>query len=984
MSRQKKAKRPKKRMRNGLYLALTVPFIVLAVALAGVLNIAAGMARGLIINAVGAGAWTADQAEGTESWDRDYNIADYGSIDEAMAASGDVTSRIAEEGMVLLKNNGALPLATGKVTLYGRGAADPLYGGTGSGHAVATDAVTIRDGLESAGYEVNDAVYSELDAFAKANPAENGGRTNISFLPSGPGTVYNVGEMPVADYSEKALASMDDYSDAAIVVIGRTGGEGGDLTQDMKGWDANYVDGQHLLELNKDERDQVALAKEHSDKVVVLVNASTTLELGDLENDPDIDAIMMVGNPGVTGFAALGKLLDGELNPSGRTVDTFAADFTKDPTFVNFGNFQYSNADEGFFVDYEEGLYSGYRYYETAADEGFIDYDQAVVYPFGYGLSYTSFDWTVKKQTLGPIGDTISLTVEVTNTGSVAGKDVVEMYYSAPYTKGGIEKPSVVLADFAKTGLLQPGASEEVELSIPVDQMASYDYRDAKTYILEKGSYAITLRTDSHTVKTGTEPIDYEVAETTTYDSTPRSTDAGVATNAFDDVSAAFAGNESLNPEAAEAAGPTKSLMSRADFAGTFPTAPAGDDFTATDAALKALALYDAKAVNEKSDATMPTTGADNGLQLIALRGLAWDDPAWETYLDQLTASDLVKLTNEGAYETVGLTSLGKPGTVDMDGPAGFSSFISPVHGSAFPTNYIIGQTWNRELAREMGVAIGEEALQLGISGWYAPAVNTHRSPFAGRNFEYFSEDGALAGKMAASVVSGAASKGVYSYTKHFALNDQETNRDANGVATWADEQTIREVYLKSFEIVVKEATAPVRYLTADGETKTTDVGATAIMSSFNRIGLTWAGGDSALLKNLLRDQWGFRGMVVTDMASVEQYMVPDWGVAGGTDLQLAWTMMKRMQDPSSAAALTNMREAAHNILYTVVNSNAMDGIGPKDSLDYHRAWWEWTVIGVTALLLALAALGIYRVLRRVRRYRAVKATTPLGGKVMW
>ncbi|WP_196819523.1 glycoside hydrolase family 3 N-terminal domain-containing protein [Schaalia sp. ZJ405] len=979
----KKAKKQKKRMRNGFYLLLTVPFIVIALVLAIGINVATSSLRGIIVNAVGDGEWSVKKAKDSEELDRTYYQADYKTIDEAMKASGEVTGAIAEEGMVLLKNNGTLPLPGGKVTLYGRGAADPLYGGTGSGHAVADDAVTIRAGLESAGYEVNATVYNELEAFAAAHSEAEGGRTAIAFLP-GKESVYKVGEMPVDQYSSDALHSMDEFNDAALVVISRTGGEGGDMLLDMDGHDENYVEGQHLLELNKDERDQVELAKAHSDRVIVLVNASTSIELGDLQNDPDVDAIMMVGNPGVTGFAALGKLLNGELNPSGRTVDTFAADFTKDPTFVNFGDFRLTNVEEGTFVDYEEGIYSGYRYYETAAEEGFINYDEAVVYPFGFGLSYTNFTWEVVNQKLGKVGEEISVDVRVTNTGDVAGKDVVEMYYSAPYVKGGIEKPSVVLADFAKTDVLEPGESQTLTLSIAVDDMASYDYKGAKSYVLEAGEYQLSLRTDSHTVKEGTTPIALTIDHESVFDQTPRSTDQGVASNQFDDVSAAFAGNEALDPEIAEMVGPKKTILSRADFAGTFPSAPTREEMTAGEALAQKYEVYDASAANEGIDAQKPQTNVNNGIQLIDLRGRQWDDPQWEKYLDQFTSSELYDLVNDGAYRTVAIGRLGKPATLDMDGPAGFSSFISDVHGSAFPTGYILGQTWNRELARQMGVSIGNEALALGISGWYAPAVNTHRSPFAGRNFEYYSEDGTLAGKIAASTISGALEKGVYSYLKHFALNDQETNRDVNGLATWADEQTIREVYLKPFSIALKESRGEVKYLDEQNNPQTNLIHGTAVMSSFNRIGMTWAGGNSALLTKVLRDEWGFKGMVVTDMAALRQYMSPDWAIAGGTDLQLAWKFMKPMQDPDSAISLVRQRAAAHNILYAVANSNALNGVAPGDTLQYHRAAWEWIVIGITVVLALLAAFGTYRVVRRCRRYSQLKKATPSGEKIMW
>jgi beta-glucosidase len=945
-------------MSNKKFLGIWVPVIAIAAVITIGANIAISYYRGAIESALGIGTYKVDNTEEASDWDADYYPSQYDSLEEAMDGSTAVIEQIAEEGMTLLKNNDTLPMAPGSVTLLGRGAADPIYGGTGSGHADASGAVTIRQSLESAGFTVNDTVYSELQSFAEANSTESGGRTKIAFLPGEDQSVYRIGEMPVADYTAEAVDSMADYADAGIVVLGRMGGEGGDLTRDMEGWDDNYVQGQHMLELTQDEKDQIALAKEHFDDVVVLVNASTSMELGELEADPDIDSILLTGAPGVTGFEALGRILSGEVNPSGHTVDLFAADFTADPTFQNFGNNAYTNHDDGYFVDYEEGIYVGYRYYETAAVEGFIDYDEAVVYPFGHGLSYTTFDWQVADQRLGDVDGDVELDVTVTNTGDTAGKDVVQLYYTAPYTPGGVEKAHVVLGDFVKTGLLEPGASETVTVSLPVEAMASYDYRDAESYVLDAGAYELKLQTDSHNLKQGIAPIVYDVPETVTY-TDGRASDETPATNQFDDVTAEFTDGN-------------LSLMSRADFAGTFPPAPEGDDFVAGEETLAALEPYDAAAVNAERDAEMPTTGADNDVDLTDVRGRPYDDPQWEELLDRLTVDDMTNLLLSGAYTTAGVPEIVKPSTLDLDGPAGFSSFINPnLKGSAFTTNYLLGQTWNAELAGRMGEAIGDEALAMDVSGWYAPAVNLHRSPFAGRNFEYFSEDPVLSGHMVTTIVDGAMSKGVYSYVKHFALNDQETNRDANGLVTWADEQTIREIYLKPFEIVVKDASGEVPYLTPDGERATGEVGATAIMSSFNRIGNTWAGGDLALQQNVLRDEWGFHGMVITDMAAIRAYMSPDWQLAGGGDLHLSFANFKPMADTESAVAVSDLRRAAHNVLYTVANSNAMNGIAPGATIVYERAGWEWAVLIVTLVLALLVVAAVAWVVVRVRRHRS-------------
>ncbi|MEW1963106.1 glycoside hydrolase family 3 N-terminal domain-containing protein [Microbacterium sp. NPDC077644] len=945
-------------MSNKKFLAIWIPIVAFVAILAVGVNVAIGMFRGAIESYMGTGTYTVNKAEGTDDLDTDYYTADYETVDEAKAASSQLVADIADEGMVLVKNNGTLPIQTGAVTLLGRGAADPVYGGSGSGTADTRTAVNIRQGIEDAGFTVNDTVYQQLADFAEANPASEGGRTNI-VMDEPEKSNYNIGEMPVSEYSSASLDSFASFADAAVIVIGRGGGEGGDLATNMEAWDENAEPGQHQLELNKDEKDLLALAKENFENVVVVVNASTSMELGILEEDEGVDGIILAGSPGAAGFSALGRILSGEVNPSGRTVDIFSSDFTADPTFVNFGDFAYSNIDSAYFVDYEEGIYSGYRYYETAAEEGFIDYDEAVVYPFGFGLSYTTFDWALTGQELGGTDGEISVDVEVTNTGDVAGKDVVQLYYSAPYTPGGIEKAHVVLGAFGKTGLLEPGASETVTLTFAVEDMASYDSEGAGAYVLEQGEYEITVQKDSHTVADGIAPIAYEVGSTVEY-TDGRASDDTPATNRFDDITEEFTSG-------------ARTAFSRADFAGTFPTAPEGDDLVASDATVAAYEPYDAAAAASDSDAEEPTWGAENGLSLIDLRGLPWDHPAWEQLLDQLDEDEVVALLTSGAYNTAAIEDIGKIRTDDLDGPAGFSSFINPDlwTGTAFPSEYLIAQTWNVDLAEQMGVAIGNEALTMGSNGWYAPAVNLHRSPFAGRNFEYYSEDPLLSGALGTAVVDGALTKGVYSFTKHFAMNDQETNRvNGKGLSTWATEQTIRELYLKPFELIVKDAAGEVTYYDADGEAQTTEIGSTAVMSSFNRIGATWAGGSAALMNDVLREEWGFRGMVITDF-NLYDFMYTDqaWA-AQGTDHMLTFENFKTVEDTDSAFAQQNLRFAIHNVLYTVANSNAVNGIAPGASLTYNPAPWEIWVQILTIALWVLVAAGIAWILFRTLRSR--------------
>ncbi|WP_231915998.1 glycoside hydrolase family 3 protein [Microbacterium karelineae] len=957
-------------------MSIWIPVLAFVALVAIVLNVAVNVGFNWVASQLGGGTYTVTPAEEAADWDSEYYTADFGSIDEVDEAARTLVQDIAAEGVVLAKNaSGALPLDAGaSVTMLGAAAANPVYGGAGSGSVDTSTAVTPRQGLEEAGFSVNGAVLDELDAYTAENPRGfiEMDRPDVS--------TYDIGEMPVSGYDAVA-DSFADYDDAAIVFVARPGGEGGDLATDMEGRDENYVDGQHQLELNQDERDLIDLATERFDTVVVVVNASTTIEMGPIQENPGVDSVLLIGSPGATGFSAVGEVLTGAVNPSGRTVDTWAADFTADPSFVNFGDFVYddleveypasavealaSNADvtpDAPFVNYQEGIYVGYRYYETAAAEGFIDYDEAVVYPFGFGLSYTEFSWRIADQRLGEAEGRIEFDVVVANDGAAAGRDVVELFYSAPYTPGGIEKPEVVLGGFAKTGVIEPGQTETVTVSLAVEDMASYDYEEALAYVLEAGDYELSLRTDSHTPAAGVDPVAYTVDEDIVYDAeSPRSSDEAPVTNQFDDVSAMF----SDAPEEGRILN-----MSRADFAGTFPTAPTPDLMSANDAIAEGFAPYDVEAAADP-DAEAPATGESTDLTLVNLRGKPMDDPEWEELLDSLTIDEMTDLLLNGAYQTGALPGIAKPLTTELDGPAGFSSFINAsVNGTAYPTEFLIAQTWNVELSEAMGRMVGNEALFKDVAGWYAPAMNLHRSPFAGRNFEYYSEDPLLSGAMGLASTNGAATKGLYTTLKHFALNDQETNRVNNGIAVWANEQAIRELYLKPFEMVVKDAEMPVPYIADDeGTIEETTVGSTAVMSSFNRIGATWAGGSEALMTNVLRGEWGFEGFAITDF-NLYRYMHPNQGIAAGTDLTLAFAPSKSFEDTASASAQQDIRTATHRILYTVANSNAMNGLTPGATVDYEPPMWRWIQIGVTVLLGLLVLVGVILVVRRVRRHR--------------
>jgi len=969
---------------NKAYLSIWLPIVAFVTILVVVLNVALNVAGGWVASQFGSGTYTFTNSEASEGWDTTYYTSDYADMDAVDAAARDLVEQIAAGGIVLAKNdNGALPLTPGAaVTMLGRSVTDPVFGGSGSGSVDTTTAIMPRVGLEDAGFSVNDEAYQAIAAYTE-NPDNRRGHIEMD-LPLD--STYTIGELPVSDY-EAVQSSFAAYNDAAVILIGRPGGEGGDLTQDMldipnsDNIDPRAQEGEHQLELNQDERAMIELAKANFDTVVIVVNASTTIEMGDLQNDAGIDAILLAGSPGATGFEALGGVLSGEVNPSGRTVDTWAADFTADPTFPNFGDMQYSNIEADYptsalesatsnatvtsdapFVNYAEGIYFGYRYYETAAYEGFINYDDAVVYPFGYGLSYTTFAWEVTDTQAGDVDGEIAVTVDVTNTGDVAGRDVVELYYSAPYTPGGIEKSEVVLGGFAKTGTIEPGATESVTITMAVEDMASYDYLNERAYVLEAGDYDITVQTDSHTIAEGTEPFVYTVANDVVYSGdNHRASDLTEVTNKFDDVSAQFS-----------TMGGNIQVFSRADFAGTFPTAPTEDMLVADESIVAGFAPYDAEAAADAFEGEMPVTGERSESALIEMRGLAKDDPAWDTLLDSLSVDDMTGMLLNGAYQTAAIGSIAKPQTLEPDGPAGFSSFInSSINGVAYPSEVLIAQTWDVEMAAAMGEMLGNEALQKGINGWYAPAANLHRSPFEGRAFEYYSEDPVLSGAMLTAAANGVATKGVYVTLKHFALNEQETNRVNNGIATWATEQTIRELYLKPFEMGVKNISMDVTYIADDqGTIETTTVGVGGVMSSFNRIGATWAGGSHALMTDVLREEWGFTGFAISDF-NLYRYMNPNQGISAGTDLTLTFQPSKSYQDTSSAKAVTDIRNSTHNILYTVANSNAMNGLAPGVTVDYTPPTWVVIQIAGTIVAGVLIAFWLFMIGRRVVRHRA-------------
>ena len=919
--------------------------------------------------------------------------------EETVKASKDVIKKVGEEGLVLVENNGLLPLSgVSAVNVFGWGSTNPILGGTGSGSSDGSSAVGILQSLNDAGLKTNE----ELSAMYTAYRAD---RPSVGMYAQD----WTLPEPTVDYYTEAVMSQAKGYSDVAIIVISRSGGEGADLPTDMnaviKGtynvaskvsvvpdkfgyYNGTYTNngsyddfepGEHYLELSVTEENMVAKVCSEFDKVVVIVNANNAMELGWTRDYPQIGAVVLAPGAGNSGLAGLGEILTGAINPSGHTVDTFVYDLTATPTWNNFGSYYYSNVDdlkaaiaandpayEGgmAFVNYVEGIYVGYKFYETAYAEAQLaaaaepvepaegeeavevvpawiegfDYDSAVLYPFGYGLSYTSFEKSIAN--FKADGDIVSFDVNVKNTGSVAGKDVVEIYFTPPYENGGIEKAAVNLVEFAKTSLLEPGASETVSFSIPKEDFASYDVGmkiSGGGYILEAGDYVVSVRSDSHTVIA---EESFNVASDVSY-ANGRASDLIPAVNRFEDYSRG-----------------DFEQLSRADAFANYESAtaaPAGKAFemsAAVRAEIEKIAsgFYD-PTLYDKADDVMPTLGAKNGLKLADLSGKSYDDPNWDKLLDQLSFDEMVTMINIGGWQTVAVESVGKVATSDCDGPAGLSNFITGAYGTAYPAEVLMAQTWNKELIEEMGEKMGAEYAEVNNYGQYGPAMNTHRNAFAGRNFEYYSEDGVLAGKLAAAEVNGIARNGVYTEIKHFALNDQEGSR-CSFLLTFASEQAIREIYLKPFELAVKGNVS----------------GLQAAMSSFNFIGTVPSCENANLLKTVLREEWGFKGFVESDYNGSYGYMSSDHCVRSGNDLMLGFggNATNVFTDQSATATLA-MRQACKNILYTIGNSGYYTNGSDQGGLDNMTKLFLGIDIGVCALILGIEALAIASFLRKKR-----------------
>ena len=896
---------------------------------------------------------------------------------EAFANAQEVNLKLAEEGFVLLKNeNAALPMNKGaRISVFSKNSVNLSYGGSGSGGFDTSNNKNLYESLNDAGFITNPTLKNFYES-SQSGPVRT---ANSSDLDNGDNQKIATAETPQSKYTDAVRNSYADYSDAALVVITRIGGEGFDLPRYQGDSEGAVSPDSHYLELDQNEIDLLTAVTDGTFKrVVVVFNTPSSFEATFLKDSAyaafadKIDAAVWIGFTGSNGITALGEILNGDVNPSGRLVDTWAADFTKNPSFVNFGTGCLPDTtdkyDGGMYysVDYEEGIYVGYRYYETRGETDGEDwYNANVVYPFGYGLSYTTFDWTVGDASASEIelGTTITVPVTVKNTGSVAGKEVVQLYASAPYTLGGIEKAHKVLVGFAKTKLLQPGESETVTVSFDPYSAASYDYRDANSngfsgYELEAGEYTLYISRNAHESE---KAIALNLAADVQIGTDP-TTDSEVV-NRYTDSENFLDSDWQLD-----------AMLSRADWEGTWPTPQTAQQHAGTDRLYEEIRSEEHNNPTDFDSEEYPWFGEEPTLTLRDLLPSAeaegyepvvsYDDERWEELMMGCDEEEMIALINNGAYHTLAMESVGLPATIHGDGPSGFTCFMSKeqVNGTCqYVSEPVMASTWNINLMNELGEAIGEEgtigdkATGQPYSSIYAPGVNIHRSPFGGRCSEYFSEDPFISGMMGAAEVQGIQSRGVLPTVKHFVANEQETHRSIGGDLSWLSEQALREIYLKPFEYTVKL-----------GETR-------GIMTSFNRIGTRWTGGDYRLLTEILRNEWGFNGLVICDFNTIPQYVIPRMMFYAGGSLDLA-TQQSAMWtdcDTSDAGDAIVLMRAVKDVMYALVNSNAMNA----EVIGYNPPIWQeylhWINIGAFTLVGVWLVLAIVRTVRCNKRQKA-------------
>ena len=948
-------KKAKKRMGNKAFAGIwgTVLAILLVAVLVG--NYFAMKYTTIITRSLGH-TTTKVTTTGDGSGDNEYFKSDYSSHDELVDHETEFSKQLVAEGIVLMRNqDNVLPLESGKkISLFGIGSAKFVYSGLGSGAIDTTKTTSLKDALEAEGFQVNPDLYSVYEKSESRVGKEEDPST----------------------YLDSVADSVKEYNDAAIVVISRNGAEAQDLTKDQ-------------LSLSDAEMSLVKYANDNFDDVIVMLNTANAIEMGwsDSRFFPNIKGCMWVGYPGQEGITSIAKALTGEVNPSGRLVDTYAYDAMSAPAtqIFEYGEWTNTNNEENgpknAYTVYGESIYIGYRYYETRYEDTVLgqgnastadsayDYTKQVQYPFGYGISYTQFGYS--DFSLTENGDNFTAQVTVTNNGDVAGKDVVEVYFQSPYTdydkENLVEKSAVELCGFTKTGELQPGESETVSVDIPKETLRAYDYTNAKTYIVDDGTYYFAIGDDCHqalnnilaakgyTTKDGMDADGDDslvgIYEQKEFDNTTYAKDATT-------------GNEITNQFGygnIQTYDDSYVYLTRNDWTGTWPAiygepnekgrynAEATDEF---------VQLSQNNIYQDDPDAEMPTTDSGENINLITMRGKDYDDEGWDAILDCLTVDEMVEMVRLGGWQTMAIDSISKPMSSDQDGPAGISGelIMSDVDCMGYPNQELLAATWNKDLALEFGKCIGEDGLSVNVQGWYAPGAGTHRTPLGGRNFEYYSEDTYLAGSMCANEVAGAQSKGMYCYLKHLVLNDQEQRR--YGISTFTTEQALRELYLTPFEMAVKDADCH------------------GMMAAFNGIGGIWCGASKELITNVLGNEWGFHGIIVTDYASANDgYMFIDAGLQAGTDLWLNTDSdVYKMGDVSdNATIVTALRNASHDILYTVVNSSAMNGIDENVVVKKVLPLWQYWLIAFDVVMTVVIIGGVLLVIRRCRKNNGIE-----------
>jgi beta-glucosidase len=986
-----------RRISDNTFMLIVIPFLVLLTVTAVLINYLATSWDRMISKNLGQSTYKIVTIDDSVTVDDEYYKSDFSSLSEVEKYSYSTAFDIEAEGMVLLLNdtsNGyGLPLSGEdiKVSCFGVSSVDIVYSGSGSGSVDTSSSPTLKQALEDVGVQVNSTLWNFYQSKNDAGYKRVVANWQTPY--------FAINEVPWSAVNQAAGSTFMGYSDAAIVVISRAGGEGSDLTaQNFAETSSVAGNSGSYLELSKEEKELLDEVNTRFNNIIVLINANNQMELGWLQSYKNIRAAMWIGGVGQVGLNAVASAIVGGVNPSGRLVDTYAYDVRSAPASVNAGNnfwienypkdAAYADEADQYLVE-SEGIYVGYRYYETRYEDvvlnrtnvGNYNYDDVVQFPFGYGLSYTQFAY--KNYRVINNGDSFTVSVTVKNEGDVAGKEVVQVYGQSPYTDydiiNKVEKSSVQLVGFAKTKILQPDEECTVTIDVPMSVFAAYDYTNAKTYILDAGKYYLAVGTNAHnalnnilTAKGYTiyDGMTYNGSASLAYSFSVDKLDA--VTYSVDDITQnavtnQFDGANICNYED----GSGFKYLTRNDWVGTYPAAFADRVDEKTGEKYKSFSLNLIKMLAPEYDAVDDgvyeevTVSSVEGLNLATLIGLDYSSQAWEDFIDEISMDDMLTLIRMGAYGNVENEQLNCPATMAKDGPAGLSSTNMGVSNlMSYPTQVVVASTWNVALAEQMGKSVGEEALYVGIQGWYAPALNIHRTAYGGRNFEYYSEDAFISGKMGANVVTGAKSKGLICYIKHFALNDTEGVLDSfngisgskDGIATFNNEQAIREIYLRSFEIAVKEG------------------GANGVMNAFNRIGAKWCGHSSNLLNEVLRNEWGFVGCVITDNAGLTDYMEIKAGLAAGTDIWLNWNKKWYTIDSSqlTETLVKNIKQAAHRALYVTANSAAMNGLSSNTKIvEVMPPWKYWLIAG--DVLVALVDIGgvVWVILRR-RRTKAM------------